>query len=486
MSEVSEIIKAESLGAADWESSADVIVVGYGVAGACAALEAKRAGADVLIIERAGDGGGASALSSGIYYLGGGTPVQKAAGYEDTPQAMHDFLMANCIAPNAEIIRVFCDGCVEHFHWLEAQGVAFERTYFPGKAVFLNDTTCLMGTGNEKVWPYREVAEPAPRGHKVAREGDSAGSQAMEAIMARCKEAEVRASYDSQVTALVMEAGRVVGVRMRRAGKDSHVRARLGVILTTGGFNMNREMLQQYAPHMLGNAEPLGVPYNDGAGIMLGKSAGAVTLGMDGIIATASFYPPSQLIKGILVNAHGERFVAEDAYHGRTASFIMEQPDRKAYLILDSEIFAYPELTDYSHHTLVDGWDTVEEMESGLGMPKGALQRTLADYNKHAAEGRDPHLHKHADWVKPLDVGPYAAFDVSFNKSVYLFLTLGGLKVTARGEVVHQEGHVIPGLYAAGACASTIPRDGKDYASGLSLGPGSFFGRVAGRAITAA
>jgi succinate dehydrogenase/fumarate reductase flavoprotein subunit len=486
MSEVAEIVSADSLGAGDWADSADVIVVGYGVAGACAALEARRAGADVLIIERAGDGGGASALSSGIFYLGGGTAVQKAAGYEDTPQAMHDFLMANCIAPNEEIIRAFCDGCVEHFNWLEAQGVAFERSYFPGKAVFLNDTTCLMGTGNEKVWPYREVAEPAPRGHKVAREGDSAGSLAMEAIMARCKEAEIRASYDSQVTALVVEAGRVVGVRLRRAGKDSHVRARRGVILTAGGFNMNREMLQQYAPHMLGNSEPLGVPYNDGAAIRLGKSAGAATLAMDGIIATASFYPPAQLIKGILVNARGERFVAEDAYHGRTAAFIIEQPAQKAYLILDSEIFAYPELTDYSHHTLVDGWETVAEMENGLGMPKGALQRTLAEYNRHAAEGRDPHLHKHPDWIKPLNVGPYAAFDVSFNKSVYLFLTLGGLKVTARGEVVSAAGPVIPGLYAAGACASTIPRDGKDYASGLSLGPGSFFGRVAGRVAATA
>ena len=121
MSHPPEIIRASSI--EGWSDTADVIVVGMGIAGACAALEARRAGADVLVIERAGDGGGASALSSGIFYLGGGTAVQKAADYEDTPEAMYDFLMANGISPDAEIVRAFCDNCVAHFDWLEAQGV---------------------------------------------------------------------------------------------------------------------------------------------------------------------------------------------------------------------------------------------------------------------------------------------------------------------------------------------------------------------------
>jgi predicted oxidoreductase len=120
-------------------------------------------------------------------------------------------------------------------------------------------------------------------------------------------------------------------------------------------------------------------------------------------------------------------------------------------------------------------------MEAGLGLPEGALQRTLREYNRHAAEGRDPFLHKDAEWLKPLDAGPYAAFDVSFDKSIYLFIALGGLRTNADAEVVSQRGAPIPGLYAAGACAAHIPRTGKTYASGLSLGPGSWFGRVAGR-----
>lgn len=472
---------------AHWDDKADVIVVGYGIAGACAALEAKRAGADVLVVERASGGGGASAMSSGIFYLGGGTAVQKAAGYEDTPDEMYKFLMASTRAPDAGLVRRFCDGCVEHFDWLEAQGVQFERSYYPGKAVFLNTTECLMSTGSEKVWPFRDVARPAPRGHKVARAGDDAGSQAMEALLARCAAEGIRAAYDCQVTGLVMDAdGRVVGVRAKRSGEEIHLRAGRGVILSTGGFNLNRDMLEEFVPQVTGNSEPLGIPYNDGAGIKLGVSAGGATQAMEGVIATASFYPPAQLIKGILVNARGERFVAEDSYHGRTAAHIIEQPEYKAYLILDAEIFAYPELTDYSHHTLVDGWETVEEMEAGLKLPEGALQRTLAEYNRHAENGEDPLFYKHSEWVKPLNVGPYAAFDVSFNKSTYLFITLGGLKTNADGEVLTPLGRNVPGLYAAGACVSSIPQDGEGYASGLSLGPGSFFGRCAGRRAAAA
>lgn len=484
MHAVPEVINASQVD--KWDQSADVVIVGYGIAGACAALEARQAGAEVLVVERAGGAGGASALSSGIFYLGGGTPVQQACGYEDDADEMYKFLMASTNAPDAELVRRYCDGNVEHFGWLESQGVAFERTGFKGKAVFLNTTECLMSTGSEKVWPFRDVARPVARGHKVARAGDDAGSQAMEAILARCAEADVKAIYDSQVSALVIDAGgRVVGVRVRQAGSVIHVKARRGVILSTGGFNMNKDMLHEFAPQMTGNSEPLGIPYNDGAGIKLGVSAGGATQAMDGVIATASFYPPGQLIKGILVNAKGERFVAEDAYHGRTASFIMEQPGFTAHLVVDAEVFAYPELLDYSHHTLVDGWETVEEMEAGLKLPEGSLQHTLAEYNRHAAAGQDPLYYKHPEWVKPLNVGPYAAFDVSFNKSVYWFLTLGGLKTNAHGEVLTPSGQTVAGLYAAGACVSTIPQDGKGYASGLSLGPGSFFGRMAGRRAAA-
>lgn len=468
-----------------WDDSVDVLVAGYGIAGACAALEAHRAGAKVLVIERASGPGGASALSSGIYYLGGGTPVQKAFGYDDPPEEMYKFMLASCGDPDAERIRSFCMNSAQHFDWLEAQGMPFERTYFKGKAVFLNDTTCLMSTGSEKIWPYAQIAKPAPRGHKVAGQGENAGSVGMKALLATCEREGVPAIYDSGVVQLVQDAGgRVTGAKVKRIGGFRMIRAR-AVIITTGNFTFNKQMVGEHIPTISETSEPLGVPSNDGLGTRLGVSVGGMLQGMDGVCATASIYPPGQLIKGIIVNKRGERFVAEDSYHGRTADFVKEQPDQTAYLIVDNDIFAYPEIKTHKH-TLIDGWETVEEMEAALKLPPGSLVKTMAEYNAGAAAGRDPVLFKDKEWLKPLDRAPYAAFDISFNKSTYLFITLGGLKTNADAQVVDARAEPIPGLYAAGAAASHLPQSGKAYASGMSLGPGSWFGRVAGRHAAAA
>ena len=464
-----------------WSRSADVVVIGQGIGGVCAALEAHRAGAETLIVERASGGGGTSATSEGIFYLGGGTAVQRALGVEDDAEALFRFLKASTSA-DEDKLRAFADGSAAHFDWLEAQGVPFSRVAFTGKAVSLaSDEGGLLTTGNEKVWPYRDIARPAARGHQARRTKDqSSGGLAMAALLARCEAEGIGALYDAQALALIVEAGRVIGVRVKHDGGEIDIEARRAVVLATGSFNANPQMVAENVPLISEAARPIGIPYNDGSGIDLGRSAGGAVEGMEGIIATASMYPPAQLIKGIVVNARGERFVAEDVYHGRLASYVMEQPGQTAYLIVDSEIFAYPENTA-AGHALVDGWDTVADMEAGLQLPAGSLAKTLDAYNASARDGEDAQFHKYHDWVKPLDKPPYAAFDISFNKSMYAYLTLGGLKTDVHGRVLDETGAPVAGLYAAGACAAQLTRDGKEYASGLTLGPGSFFGRVAGR-----
>jgi succinate dehydrogenase/fumarate reductase flavoprotein subunit len=483
-SNLTETIAASEIKA--WSRSADVVIVGQGVAGACSALEAHRAGAKVLVIERASGGGGTSATSEGIFYLGGGTAVQRACGYEDDAEQLFAFLRASTSAEDDKL-RLFSEGSAAHFDWLEAQGVPFARKAFTGKAVSLKTGEGLLTTGNEKAWPWREKARPAPRGHQAtpASATSGSGAAAMAALLARCADEGVEALYDAQALALIVDdGGRVVGVRVRVDGAMQDVQATRAVILATGSFNANAEMVRENVPQISPTSLPIGIPYNDGSGIRLGQSAGGAVESMGGIIATASIYPPAQLIKGVIVNARGERFTAEDVYHGRLASFVMEQPGQTAYLIVDAEIFAYPEAAR-AQHRLVDGWETVSEMEAGLGLPKGSLTATLARYNADAAAGEDRLFHKHPDWLKPLDSAPYAAFDISFDKSTYAFLTLGGLRTDAHARVLDAAGQPIAGLYAAGACAAQLPADGKEYASGLTLGPGSFFGREAGRRAAA-
>ncbi|MBZ5739024.1 FAD-binding protein [Nocardioides mangrovi] len=474
-----EVLDESVLTAGQDAPSYDVVVVGFGIAGGCAALEAARAGARVLLLERAAVHGGTSAMSGGHFYLGGGTAVQQATGWEDSADEMYKYLVAVSKQPEHDKIRAYCDGSVEHFDWLEALGFEFERSYYPEKAVIQPGTEGLMFTGNEKVWPFKQEAVPAPRGHKVPVPGDTEGTKmVMDLLRARVEEAGVEVRYETGATNLVVAAdGAVVGVAWR-SFDDTGVIATPAVVVAAGGFVMNPDMVAEHTPALAEKPFTLGSTYDDGLGIRLGASVGADLKHMEEPFITAPFYPPSALMTGFIVNNRGERFVAEDCYHSRTSQFVMEQPDHTAYLIVDSEHVEYPK---FPLVPLIDGFETIEELESALDLPAGSVAATLERYNKMAAAGEDLDLRKGAEWLAPQDTGPWAVFDLRLGKAIYAGFTLGGLRTSVDGEVQRPDGSVIVGLYAAGACASNIAQDGKGYCSGTQLGEGSFFGRRAGR-----
>ena len=474
--ELPDVVDAAAL--PDDVESTDVVVIGFGIAGGCAALEAARAGARVVLLERAATYGGTSAMSGGHFYLGGGTAVQQATGHQDSPEEMFKYLMAVSRDPEPDKIRAFCDDSVAHFDWIEALGFEFERSYFPGKAVIQPNTEGLMYTGNEKVHPFRDLAVPAPRGHKVPVPGDTGGTQmVMDLLSKRVEEAGVEVRYETGVTNLVVRDGVVVGVAWRKFKETGFLRAR-AVVVAAGGFVMNPEMVAEFTPALGSKLFVLGNTYDDGLGIRLGASVGAELRFMDEPFITAPFYPPSQLVTGIVVNRDGERFVAEDSYHARTSYQVMHQPDRAAYLIVDSAHIEHPSMPLCP---FIDGWETVAEMEQALGIPTGRLEATLSRYNEHARRKEDPDFHKHPDWIEPQDQGPWGAYDLTLGKALYAGFTLGGMRTTVDGEVVATDGHVVPGLYAAGACAANVAQDGAGYSSGTQLAEGSYFGRRAGR-----
>jgi len=219
-----------------WSDEFDVIVVGLGIAGGCAAVEAAAAGAKVLVLERAAVAGGTSSMAGGHFYLGGGTAVQQATGHADSAEEMAKYLTAVSRDPEPEKIAAYCERSVELFDWLEALGFEFERSYYPEKAVIQPGTEGLMYTGNEKVWPFCERAKPAPRGHKVPVPGDTGGAgMVIELLVERLAELGVEIRYETGATGLVVEDGRVVGVAWKRFGKTGAIRAR-AVVLAAGGF----------------------------------------------------------------------------------------------------------------------------------------------------------------------------------------------------------------------------------------------------------
>ncbi|MFV8051672.1 FAD-binding protein [Mycobacterium sp. 48b] len=489
MPEVPEVLVAADV--ESWSDEFDVVVVGFGIAGGCAAVSAAAQGARVLVLEKAAAAGGTTAMAGGHFYLGGGTAVQVATGHPDTADEMYKYLVAVSREPDLDKIRAYSDGSVEHFNWLEALGFQFERSFYPGKVVVPPGTEGLSYTGNEKVWPFTEQAKPAPRGHSVPVPGELGGAaMVIELLLKRAETLGVTIRYEVGATNLIVDGGAddrpVVGVKWKHFGETGCIKAK-SVIITAGGFAMNPEMVAEYTPALgkkrrtkhHGEVEPyiLGNPNDDGLGIRMGVSAGGVANGMDQLFITAAAYPPEILLTGVIVNNQGQRFVAEDSYHSRTSAYVLEQPEQQAYLIVDEEHMEMPAMPLIK---FIDGYETIAEVEEALGIPAGNLAATLDRYNENAANGEDPDFHKNPDYIAVQRTGPYAAFDLSLGIAMYSGFTMGGLTVSIDGEVLREDGSVVAGLYAAGACASNIAQDGKGYASGVQLGEGSFFGRRAG------
>ena len=297
---------------ADGTGPYDVAVIGFGIAGGCAALEAARAGARVLLLERAAVPGGTTCLAGGHFYLGGGTPVQLATGHQDSPEEMYKYLVATAKDPEHDKIRAYCAGSVEHFGWLESLGFQFERSYFAGKAVIQPGTEGLMFSGNEQVWPFRELARPAPRGHKVPVPGDTQGARlVVDLLRDRIAETSAEVRYETGATNLVTdEAGGVAGLAWRSFAETGLVRAGATVI-AAGGFVMNPDMVAEYTPALGGKLITLGSSYDDGLGIRLGMSVAAGVRHMDEPFITAPCYPPAA------ADHRADRQLPRPAFRGR-------------------------------------------------------------------------------------------------------------------------------------------------------------------------
>lgn len=461
-----------------------MLIVGFGIAGACAAIEARNAGARVDVFEVASAGGGSAALSGGEFYLGGGggTPAQRAAGFEDATDDFFKYLMM-AGGPGADEARVrrYADNAVAHFHWLAEQGIPFKGTYLPGKWLEpLTDDT-LIWSGSEAAWPFAQQARPAPRGHAAQLPGWGAGKLIMEKLCARALERGATAHCNARALALVADRNDAVhGVVVRIDGEPRAVRAHRGVVLCAGGFICNEAMLRTYAPLVLGCPNPTTGGNDDGSGIRMGISVGAAAIHMDQFFATRPFFPPESLVKGIFVNELGQRFINEDAYHGRVTHYMLRQPNGRAWLLVDDEIFARP-VTNPNVDIAAVG-ETWDEVERELGLPAGELTHTVEGYNRHAAQGADPLWHKQAAFLKPLTQAPFAALSYCPADYPASMFTLGGLWTATDGRVLTPAGEAVPGLFAAGRTACGLPRWGEGYSSGMSLGDSSFFGRQAGQA----
>lgn len=520
------------------QNTYDLIVVGYGIAGISAALEALDAGLKVLVLDR-GYGGGASALSGGVVYAGGGTKQQKEAGFEDSPENMYNYLILEVDGVvSDETVRRFCQESPGMITWLEGQGAEFMGSFCNYKTSYPNDPFYLYFSGNEGAWPYTEKAEPAPRGHRQVAKGMSSGNVLFHRLKATAEKKGVIFKPLSHVDELIMEDKKVVGVKYRympEEKSDQHSKltnrgSKLsnwfpplgnrymkkadqiweetavtaaaygkGVILSAGGFVFNPEMKAKYEQGAFKHISPLGTVGDDGKGIKLGVSAGGQTNYMERMTAWRFLSPPSAWLEGVSVGRSGKRVANEDLYGATFSNYLIKEHDGVGYLVMDSAIWKKAKslvkeqsltfqrlqalyITSPIGHKKAG---TIEALAEKIGVNPDGLKETIRAYNKGIKSGEGDPAKKHPDMCTPIEEGPFYAIDISIENS-FAFpapgLTLGGLIVDEEtGQVLNEEDQPIKGLYAAGRNAVGICSN--SYISGLSLADGVFSGRRAARHI---
>jgi 3-oxo-5alpha-steroid 4-dehydrogenase len=535
----------EDAGSAAWSDGADILVVGLGAAGASAAIEARDAGADVLILDRF-EGGGATRWSGGIFYAGG-TRHQREAGKEESAEEMYRYLsmeVGDIVRP--ETLRRFCEGSNGDLEWLEGHGVGFSSRLHAAKTTFPDEDKFLYYSGNEKVPVFAEKAKPAPRGHRAVGK-----SWTGYAISARLKKAAVKGTrqmFHARVLRLVQDgAGRVAGaevlhipkahqaahqacydrmdpmrpfgaarsrrlVARARAIEAKHgqrllVRARKGVVLAAGGFAYNMDMVREHLPHVARTYDSLirmAALSCDGSGILLGQSVGAATARLGNPFLGRMMTPPNASVQGLMVNARGERFVNEDAYVERLGREIAAQPDCKAWLVVDDAVFRRirRQALDFKSgnfknfglpmllNILFGGTRkaaTLAGLAAKLGIPAGAVEQAVAQNNAAVRAGEPDPVGRGGDNCVELIGGPWRAIN-NAPQNVFSFMpffTLGGVKVDEdSGAVLDGAGRPIAGLFAAGRTAIGLCSNA--YQSGMSIADCVFSGRRAGSALARA
>ena len=283
--------------------------------------------------------GGSSSLSGGVCYMGGGTPLQKALGFEDTPEDMYRYLIeaGGPYAP-ADKIQLYCEESLGHYDWLVGNGVEYARVYSDEKEL-AHHAASLYHSGSERNHPYRDRVRPAPRGHVPPATNMMGGQRLMASLLASAERLGIPVRTRVACERLVTESdGTIAGVAVRENGVRRHVRARRGVVLAAGGFIHNPEMLKRHAPELYPCSGHWGRAGDLGMGIRMGMGVGGNVLRMHHGFAVLPLYPPENVLKGVAVNRLGQRCIAEDAYYGAIGHEFLYNQGGRGWLIVDASL----------------------------------------------------------------------------------------------------------------------------------------------------
>jgi tricarballylate dehydrogenase len=487
---------------------ADVLVVGTGNAASCAALAAREAGADVLMIDAASeaDRGGNTAYAGGQMRVtfGGVEDLVKVIGgltEEDIRNSdfgsytaadfLDDMARVTHFRCNADLVEHVIDSSLDTLVWLRGKGVRFEAAFgrqasrVDGKMKFWGNLPCIVWGG---------------------------GAGLIEALHARAARDGIRTLYETPAMGLVHDGARIAGVRVMHRGAPEVIRAR-AVVLGCGGFEANTEMRARYLGPNWDLAKVRGTRFNTGAGLRMALDAGARSYGHwscahascwelnapeygDPVVKGA--HQKHSYPFGVMVNARGERFVDEGAdfqtlTYARFGREVLAQPGHFAWQVFDERAIPLLRETYRIRQVTKVQAATLEELAQRMeGVDPGGFLRTIAEFNRAAPASDAAYVASVKDglatqrlalpksnWARPIDRGPFEAYAVTAG----ITFTFGGVKISTAAEVEDDAGRPIPGLYAAGEMVGGLFY--YNYPSGTGLTCGTVFGRTAGRSAAA-
>ena len=450
----------------------EVVVVGGGLAGFCAALEAAELGASVVLVEKLAEPGGSSAMSGGCLAFAG-TDLQGACGIDDTPERLlEDLREVGGGEADEALVRAYASHQLETYEWLKSRGVAF--------------SPAIEASSGQSV----------PRVHTV----DPADM--VRVLQARCA-ATGRDAVHRAPPARRLErdcaTGRVVAVHAGKGGEPVRLAAARGIVLASGGFVQDRELVHRFAP-LYDQAVFVGGEGNAGDGLRMAWALGADLRDMACIKGTYGKHPVDTtnhhsclaVYKGaIAVNQDGRRYVDESLSYKLLGDACMRQAYGATYQILDQDIMASGDdrvrILDFTRR-LEEGLfvraDTVEALARQLEIDPPTLARSVADYNRAVDGGNDPefgrrHLvHTHGA-LRRIERAPFYAYP----STAAVYGTYCGVRVDAAMRVIDVFGEAIAGLFAAGEIVGGL--HGAAYMTGSALGKAAIFGRLAARTALA-
>lgn len=435
----------------------DVVVIGSGGTGLASAIQASDRDASVLIVEKMPTIGG-NTIKASVGMNAAGTRFQKLKGINDCKEKFYqESLKGGKGTNNPELLRRFVNNAAEAIEWLA------------DRDILLNDITITGGMSVDR------THRPADR--------SAVGGFLISGLLRNINQREIDVMLDTDVIDILTENGAISGLRVKNEENEILTIHAKSIVVATGGFSANQEMVVKYRPDLEGyvTTNHKGAT---GTGIALLENIGAGTVDMGEIqihptVEQTTSYLISEAIRGggaILVNQKGERFFNEMETRDKVSAAIIGLPEKYAYIVFDEQVRLNNKAADeYISKGFVVSADSPRKLAEKLGLDMHAFLATLERYNGYVEKQYDADFGRQTALRHPIHEGPFYAIRIAPG----VHHTMGGVTINANTEVLNVNKQVIPGAFAAGEVVGGI--HGGNRIGGNAIADIIIFGTMAGR-----